>query len=76
MMSVIGIFQQPSFTLIRAKDRSDNLLVEQKQMRRLQYWLWVLVVVVAALCWPYYKMVRLLPGASPSSSTPTSLPAQ
>ena len=37
-----AIFQQPRFTLIRAEDWSDNLLVEQKQMVRLQFWLWVL----------------------------------
>jgi hypothetical protein len=57
-----------------AEDWSDNLLVAQKQMVRLQFWLWVLVVAVAALFWPWGGTVRL-PG-SPSSSTPTSLPAQ
>jgi hypothetical protein len=68
-----AIFQQPRFTLIRAEDWSDNLLVEQKQMVRLQFWLWVLVVAVAAFFWPWGQV--LVP-ASPASSTPTSLPAQ
>jgi len=74
-MSEIAMFQQPRFTLIRAEDRSDNLLVEQKQMSRSQFWLWVLVVAVASLFWPWTPRV-ILRGGSPSSSTPTSLPAQ
>ena len=75
ILSAIEIFQRLSFTLIRVEDCSDNLLVEQKQVR-LQFWLWVLVVAVAALFWPWggYKTVLLT--ASPPSFTPTSLPAQ
>jgi hypothetical protein len=41
------------FLLIYSHERTDNRLVEKAQTRRPTFWLWVFIVALAALIWPW-----------------------
>jgi hypothetical protein len=61
------------FSLNYLDGRTDNCVVgPSKQTRRLGFWLWVFVVALAALIWPWQPTVRLISPAGTPASTPSS----